>query len=77
MTVRIVHRPARISEAVEPAADVILAPPPPNDPAQQRRGPSELRISKSLHAPAVCCSAWFGVWGCTRPQRPRVTRLVG
>lgn len=29
MTVRIVHRPARISEAVEPAADVILAPPPP------------------------------------------------
>ncbi|MBM3715775.1 MAG: cell division protein FtsK, partial [Actinobacteria bacterium] len=29
MTVRIVHRPARISEAVEPAPEVILAPPPP------------------------------------------------
>lgn len=29
MTVRIVHRPARISEAVETAPDVILAPPPP------------------------------------------------
>ncbi len=32
-----------------------------NDTAQQRRGPSEQRTSKSLHAPAVCCSAWFGV----------------
>ena len=29
MTVRIVHRPARISEPVEPAPDVLLAPPPP------------------------------------------------
>ena len=32
-----------------------------NDTAQQRRGPSELRTPKSLHAPAVCCSDWFGV----------------
>lgn len=29
MNVRIVHRPARISEPVEPADDVVLAPPPP------------------------------------------------
>src|SRR5262249_12055383 len=31
-----------------------------NDLAQQRRGPSELRPGESLHAPAVCCSEWFG-----------------
>ena len=29
MNIRIVHRPARISEPVEPADDVVLAPPPP------------------------------------------------
>lgn len=29
MTVRVVHRPARITEPIEPAADVTLAPPPP------------------------------------------------
>ena len=33
---------------------------PPNDPAQQRRGPSGLRTWESQHAPAVCCSVWFG-----------------
>src|SRR5262245_47973680 len=34
---------------------------PPNDHAQQRRGPSELRTPETLHAPAVCCSVWFGL----------------
>ena len=29
MSVRIVHRPARITTPVEPPADVVLAPPPP------------------------------------------------
>src|SRR5262245_53782716 len=33
---------------------------PHNDKAQQRWGPSELRIPESLHAPAVCCSGLFG-----------------
>jgi hypothetical protein len=32
-----------------------------NDQAQQRRGPRELHIWEILHAPAVCCSAWFGL----------------
>jgi hypothetical protein len=32
-----------------------------NDTAQQRRGPSELHVMKNQYAPAVCCSAWFGV----------------
>jgi hypothetical protein len=31
----------------------------PNAQAQQRRGPNELHIWESLHAPAVCCSVWF------------------
>src|SRR5437763_14229563 len=39
----------------------VHSPTPPNDPAQQRRGLLELRTFKSLPAPAVCCSAWFGV----------------
>jgi hypothetical protein len=39
-----------------------------NDPAQQRRGPSELHVMESLHAPAVCCSAWDG------PQTPTYYR---
>jgi PIN domain nuclease of toxin-antitoxin system len=30
------------------------------DPAQQRRGLSELRTPDTPHAPAVSCSAWFG-----------------
>src|SRR5262249_12927822 len=38
-----------------------IEPAPPNNEAQQRQGPSERRIWKSLHAPAVCCSAWFGL----------------
>src|SRR4051812_17152795 len=41
----------------EPGKDCRL---PPNDPAQQRRGPRELRVWESLHAPAGCCGAWFG-----------------
>src|SRR5262245_8224460 len=35
-----------------------------NDQAQQRRGPTELRTPETLHAPAVCGSAWFGVPCC-------------
>src|SRR5262249_52772328 len=35
---------------------------PPNDTAQQPRGRGELGVSKTLHAPAVCCSGWFGLW---------------
>jgi hypothetical protein len=31
-----------------------------NAPAQQPRGRGELRVAESLHAPAVCCSGWFG-----------------
>src|SRR5262245_54748468 len=42
----------------------------PNDPAQQPRGPSELRIPESLRAPAVCCSVWFGVWAARRSDGP-------
>ncbi|MET0735624.1 MAG: type VII secretion protein EccCa [Microbacterium sp.] len=29
MTVQVIHRPARITEPVEPVADIVLAPPPP------------------------------------------------
>jgi len=32
-----------------------------NDTAQQPRGTSALSVTKSLPAPAVCCSGWFGV----------------
>src|SRR5437868_12096101 len=32
----------------------------PNDPAQQPRGLGELWVPEPLHAPAVCCSGWFG-----------------
>src|SRR2546421_98485 len=46
-------------------------PPPPNDTAQQPRGLGELHVSKPLHAPAVCCSAWFGL-PCIYPERPHL-----
>src|SRR6185369_1022488 len=50
---------------------------PPNDQAQQRRGPSEPHAPKSLHAPAGCCSSWFGLR--CRPARVplRATRPGG
>ena len=49
-----------------------------NDPAQQPRGLSELRIWKSDHAPAVCCSAWFGAPLVRRDQpRDAVHRPAG
>jgi hypothetical protein len=33
----------------------------PNVDAQQRWGPVERLVSKSLHAQAICCTAGFGV----------------
>src|SRR5438270_12471029 len=51
---------AAIVSGIEHA--LLSPPPPPNDPAQQPAGPSELHVGESLHAPPVCCSAWFGVW---------------
>jgi hypothetical protein len=32
-----------------------------NDTAQQPRGTSEISVTKSLPALAVCCRGWFGV----------------
>src|SRR5262245_27246782 len=49
----------------------------PNDPAHRPAGRGELHIMKSLHAPPVRCSAWFGmttarVW--TRGLSPAALR---
>src|SRR5262245_48452931 len=42
---------------------------PPNELAQQRRGLLALHVGKNGRAPAVCCSAWFGVWATRRSDR--------
>jgi hypothetical protein len=57
--------PLRLFGAATTRAEVTA-----NDQAQQARGPSKLHIWESLRAPAVCCSAWFGVPGSHRCFRP-------
>ena len=44
----------------------------PNDPAQQRRGPGELRTPETLHAPAVSCSVLCGPLLLEERDRPRL-----
>src|SRR4051794_29139489 len=47
------------SRIVEVSTNV--ASKPPNDQAQQRRGLLKLQVWEIRRAPAVGCSAWFGV----------------